>query len=93
MICLKPSILFLEYPKKYWYFFPILLLGYLVDLVVANTSFRAVAGRGPRSGERTVSDMLDNLCLDQSHPDRLLFLEIGKKINRYVGVIHIKNAI
>jgi len=66
------------------------LIAWPLDLIIARTTFAAVAGRQPRAGERTVSDMLENLCNEPSHPDWMLFVQIAKKINRATGMPHIR---
>lgn len=90
LICLKPSILFLGNPRKYWYYLPVILVGYLADRIVANTSFRLVAGRGPQGSEKTVSDMVQNLANDSTNPEQEFYIQMALKINRAVGVQHIK---
>lgn len=81
-LLLKPSLLFLSDEEKYWYLFPATFIAYWVDRLLANTSFKWMVGRGPQNGEKTISDMLENLCADASHPDHLLFTQIALKINR-----------
>jgi hypothetical protein len=66
------------------------IVAYVLDLIIARTTFALIAGRGPRNGEQTVSQMLEHLCLDRSHPDRALFVMIAIKINRATGFHHIK---
>lgn len=66
------------------------LIAYPLDLIIARTTFALVAGRGPIGSEKTVSDMLENLCGDRSHPDQLLFISLSIKINRATGTSHIK---
>lgn len=66
------------------------LIAWPLDLIIARTSFAAVAGRQPQGSERTVSDMLETLCTDFKHPDQKLFVELAKKINRATGLPHIK---
>lgn len=53
----------------------------VLDVVVAHTTFAAIAG-WPRSGEWTVSQMLERLCREFSHPDRMLFVALARNINR-----------
>ena len=69
------------------------LIAWPLDLIIARTTFAAVAGRQPREGEHTVSDMLENLCHDFEHPDWMLFVQLAKKINRATGYLHIKSVL
>lgn len=82
ILLLKPSLYFLSDPRRYWYLLPVTIIAYLVDRVIANTTFRWCVGRGPTGSEKTVSDMLESLVLDTNHPDQLLFIQIALKINR-----------
>lgn len=66
------------------------VVAYMLDLIIARTTFALVAGRGPRNGEHTVSQMLEHLSDDETHPDRELFRQIALKINRVSGFEHIK---
>lgn len=60
------------------------LLAFPIDLVLARTTFTAAVGRGPQNGEKTISDMLENLCApsNSAHPDYWLLVEVARKINR-----------
>ncbi len=71
--------------RKYWYYIPSTVIAYIVDRILANTSFKWMVGRGPQGNEKTVSDMLENLCKDETHPDVELFIQIALKINRIAG--------
>lgn len=89
IILLRPALLFLNAPKKHWYFFWAPIPAYFIDVLVAHTTWAAVAGF-PHIGEETVSDTLERLCNDVTHPDHELFVQLGLKINRAVGFPHIK---
>ena len=65
------------------------VFAYIVDRILAQTTFRLLVGRGPENGEKTVSDMLENLCKTPS-PDQALYVQIALKINRVAGYGHIK---
>lgn len=59
------------------------LIAYIADLIVARTTFAAIAGK-PHKGEVTVSHMLERLahpgnCFD---PDYMLYRELALFINR-----------
>lgn len=58
-------------------------MAFVVDVIVARTTFAAIAGK-PQVGEVTVSHMLERLAhpFNALHPDYLLFVELGKYINR-----------
>lgn len=81
ILLLNPALLFVYDGKKYWYYAPVAIVAWLSDLWAANTSFRKMAGRGPQNGEKTVSDMLESLCKETTHPHYKLFVEIAKYIN------------
>lgn len=53
----------------------------VLDVIVAHTTFAVIAG-WPRKGEWTVSQMLERLCVEFSHPDRMLFVGLARHINR-----------
>ncbi len=53
----------------------------VLDVIAAHTTFAVIAGR-PRKGEWTVSQMLERLCVQWSHPDRMLFVALAQHINR-----------
>jgi hypothetical protein len=88
-ILLMPALRFLDNPKKYWYFFWAPIPAWLVDFFLCHT-FWALAFGWPKEGEVTISDMLERLCNEYEHPDNLLFIQIGLKINRVAGFAHIK---
>jgi len=85
ILLLAPALRFRENPRKYWYFFWALVPAYLLDVLVAHTSFALVAG-WPHPGEYTVSQMLYRLCRE---PDGDLYRQIGLKINKVSGLNHI----
>ena len=82
IILLRQALLFVSDNKVYWRYAPAAIIAWIADIWAANTSFRVLVGRGPQNGERTVSDMLENLCKDSTHPDHLFFVETAKMINR-----------
>jgi len=90
ILLLVPALKCVEGGSRYVFHILAALLAYPVDLIIARTTFRAVIGRGPQGKERTVSDMLETICHDPSHPDHQLCIEIAKKINRATGYPHIK---
>ena len=53
----------------------------VLDVIVAHTSFAVIAG-WPKQGEWTVSQILERLCREFDHPDRLLFVALARHINR-----------
>jgi hypothetical protein len=91
IVLLVPALRFLKEPKKYWYYFWAPLPAYLIDVVIAHTTWALVAGF-PKIGEETISDTLERLCNDIANPDFELFVQIALKINRTVGYNHIKAA-
>ena len=89
IVLLVPALRFLDNPGKYWYFSFAPIPALILDIAIAHTTWAIVAGM-PRKGEATVSDTLERLCIDTTHPDHDLFLQIALKINRAAGFAHIK---
>ena len=91
ILLLRPAVACADDPKRYWYLAPIALAAWLIDTIIAHTSWALVAG-WPRRGEWTISDTLERLCAhtNSTHPDYFLFCEIGYKINRATQSNHIK---
>jgi hypothetical protein len=79
---LSESLLFISNPKKYWYYAPKAIAAYFSDRYAANYVFNHIAGRKPQNGEKTISDMLENLCCETDHPDHKFFWEMSLMINR-----------
>lgn len=79
-LLLKPALLGVGDPKRYWYLLPVTLLAWLVDIFIAHTTWPLIAGF-PRKGEVTISHTLERLCKDTTRPDQALFIAIAKKIN------------
>ena len=88
-LLLKPALLCVSNPRRYWYLAPVATLAWMVDVFLCHT-FWALAFGWPKEGEVTISDMLERLCNEYEHPDNLLFIQIGLKINRVAGFAHIK---
>lgn len=88
-LLLKPALVCVANPGRFWYLVPIAVLAWLVDVVLCHTAW-ALAFGWPRPGATTISDTLEYLCVDHTHPDNLLFIQIGLKINRVAGYPHIK---
>ena len=53
----------------------------VLDVIMAHTTFAAIAG-WPNRDEWTVSQMLERLCVQWNHPDRMLFVALARHINR-----------
>jgi hypothetical protein len=80
-LLLKPALLCVGNPSRYWYLVPITILAWFVDVILCRTAWAMVFG-WPKRKELTISDTLERLCKDNTHPDYLLLIEIAKKINR-----------
>lgn len=92
-LLLKPALYGVSDPKRYWYLIPFTLLAWLVDAILAHTGWVLLAG-WPQGREVTISDTLERLCADKSHPDYALFVEIARKINRVCPTHdHIKSVL
>lgn len=90
IILLRPALMCVEGGSRNPLHILAALVAYVLDLIIARTTFALIAGRGPKNGENTVSQMLENLCIDRDHPDQILFISIAIKINRETGYPHIK---
>ena len=88
-LLLKPALLCVSDPKRYWYLTPVAVLAWLVDVLLAHSFWMLVSGGWPKKGEYTISDSLERLCVTPTS-DLFLFIEISKKINRVAGYKHIK---
>lgn len=78
ILLLWPALQCVEGGK--WWLFPFAIVAFVVDVVLAHTTWVLVAGF-PKKNEWTVSDTLERLCLDFNNPDQELFIHIAKKIN------------
>ena len=90
-LLLKPALLCVSSPTRYWYLVPVAFIAWLLDIFIAHTTWPLIAGF-PQIGEVTISDTLERLCLDRKNPDQDLFIGIAKKINRVAGYAHIKGV-
>ena len=88
-LLLRPALLCANEPRRYWYLAPVTLLAWVLDVLLAHTAW-ALAFGWPHKKEWTISDTLERLCKDWSHGDVLLFIQIGRKINRVAGHTHIR---
>lgn len=78
ILFLRPALLCVE-AKQYRYALHA-LVAWLVDLVIAHTTWAAMNG-WPERGEWTVSHTLERLCATPGVRQQL-FVEIAKEINR-----------
>lgn len=76
---LRPALLCTEGGR--WWLAPVALLAWVIDVILAHTTWALVAG-WPRRNEWTISHTLERLCMKFDHPDHGLFVAIAKKINR-----------
>jgi len=90
LLCLPQALAYVgNTPTKKWWGFVPTLIGYFADLIVANYWMPHFVGRGPQNGEKTVSDMLENLCFAGTNND--VFAQwVGNRINTVAGYAHIK---
>jgi len=92
-LLLRPALVCVSNPRRYWYFAPITVLAWVIDVVLCHTFWPLLAG-WPQRGEYTISDTLERLCADYHHPDRLLFVGMARKINRLDPLrSHIKSVL
>lgn len=81
LLLLKPALLWESAPWRYWYLTPVTLAAWVLDVVIAHTTWALVFG-WPKHYELTISHTLERLCRDQSNPDHALLWQIALKINR-----------
>ncbi len=81
LLLLRPALLCVEGGSRKPHHVAAALVAWVLDLIIARTTWRLVAG--PLQGsERTISDSLERLCLDINHPDWALFYSLSRHINR-----------
>lgn len=82
LLCLTlyPALLWDSDRWGYWYLLPVALFAWVVDIMLAHTLWPLIAG-WPRRNEITISDTLERLCMDFTHPHHRLFVAIAKTIN------------
>lgn len=79
-LLLKPALLCLTNPRRYFYLIPLVILAWIVDFILAHTFWYLIAG-WPKNHEYTISDTLERLVKTPG-PDQDLFIQIALKINR-----------
>lgn len=80
-LLLGPALKGYEQPRKYWYFVPVTLLAWFIDVWVRYTTWRVIGGP-LRKGEWTISQNLERLVREPG-PRQQLFIEIAREINRH----------
>lgn len=80
IILLRPALLWESNPSRYWYLTPIVFVAWVVDMVIAHTTWAVITG-WPQKNEWTVSHTLERLCITPGE-DLDLYLAIARKINR-----------
>ena len=91
-LLLRPALLCVSDPKRYWYLTPVAVLAWLLDVVLCHT-FWAIAFGWPQGRERTISDTLERLCVDWDNPYCGLHIQLGQAINHLCPTgDHIKAA-
>lgn len=78
ILLLRPALLCTEGGR--WWLLPFAVLAWVVDVILAHTTWALVAG-WPKRNEITISDTLERLCMSFDHPDHKLFVAVAKKIN------------
>lgn len=79
ILLLRPALRYVEGGEKR--FILIALFAWIVDVTIAHTTFRAVAGK-PLKTEWTVSDVVQRIANDNTHEDQLFFIELAKFLNK-----------
>ena len=79
ILLLRPALRYVEGGEKK--FVLIALVAWIVDVVIAHTTFRAVAGK-PLKTEWTVSDVVQRIANDDTHTEQLFFIELAKFLNK-----------
>ena len=81
LLLLKPALLWESDPWRHWYLLPLALVAWVVDVVIAHTTWALMYG-WPKPYELTISHTLERLCRETKHPDHALLWQIALKINR-----------
>ena len=76
---LRPALCYAEGGEKK--FVLIALVAFIVDAVIAHTTFRLIAGK-PLKTEWTVSQVVQRIANDDTHDDQFFFIELAKFINK-----------
>lgn len=77
VILLKPALVWESNPWKYWYFAPLALVAFFVDVIAAHTSWAVLAGL-PKKHEWTISHTLERLVVESDDP---FYKALAVKIN------------
>lgn len=81
LLLLRPALLCVEGGSRKPHHVAAALVAWVLDLIIARTTWRLVAG--PLQGsERTISDSLERLCKDINNPDWALYYSLARRINR-----------
>lgn len=78
ILLLRPALRYVEGGEKKY--FLIALVALFVDVLIAHTTFRLVAGK-PLKTEWTVSQVVQRIANDDAHPDQPFFIELAKFLN------------
>ncbi len=89
LLLLRPALMYVEHGQSRY--FVQAVFAYWLDVILAHTVWAVIAG-WPKSGEWTISEMLERLVRDTDHNDHALFVEIAKKINRLANSQHISGV-
>lgn len=81
LLLLRPALLCVEGGSRKPHHIAAALAAYLLDLIIARTTWRLIAGP-LQPGERTISDSLERLCNDVNNPDWALYYSLARRINR-----------
>ena len=81
LLLLVPALRAAEGGSRKWYDVLAALVAYVLDVVIAHTSWALVAG-WPQRSEWTISQCLERLVKDTRHPDHALFVALARRINR-----------
>lgn len=76
---------------RWVYMWPIVVVAWLVDIWIAHTTWRLIAGK-PHKGEWTISDTLERLVLEEGD-NQVFYIWLALHINRVSPHgRHIKNV-
>lgn len=81
ILLLKPALAAVEGKSRNPLHWLAALVAYVLDIVIAHTSWAAMAG-WPQRGEWTVSQHLERLVTQTNDPDHAFYVALAKRINR-----------
>jgi hypothetical protein len=82
LFLLRPALMCVDAGSRKPHHVAAALIAWALDLLIVRSyAWRWFAGER-KKGEKTISDMLERLCVDIHNPDWALYYALARKINR-----------